>query len=60
MINNTHIFVVDGNRAYRRNVEIIHESLEELVVGEGLNDNEHYVISGAYILADSSLVQIVE
>jgi RND family efflux transporter MFP subunit len=58
LINKSHVFVVKDNHAYLRKVEILQSSLTELIVGSGLTDDEQYVISGAYILADSSLVQI--
>jgi len=58
VINNSHMFVVEENYAYQREVEVLQESLEEVVVGSGLSEGELYVTSGAFILADSSLVQI--
>ncbi|MCF7824926.1 MAG: efflux RND transporter periplasmic adaptor subunit [Candidatus Marinimicrobia bacterium] len=60
LIDKSHIFVVQGDYAYERSIEIAQESLSELVVKNGLLENELYVISGAYVLTDSSLVEISE
>lgn len=58
VINMSHVFVVKDNYAYQRDVEVLQESLEEVVIGAGLSEGEIYVTSGAFILADSSLVQV--
>jgi len=58
VINDDHVFVVNDRHAYRRSVEIMEESLDEVVIGSGLTAGERYVIEGAYILSDSSLVTI--
>jgi len=58
VIDKTHVFVVKENRAYQRDVEVLQESLEELIIGTGLQEGDVYVTSGAFILTDSSLVQI--
>ncbi len=58
VIDNSHLFVVEDNYAYKRQVDVLEESLDELIIGEGLTENEIYVTSGAFILADSSLVKI--
>jgi len=58
VIERNHLFVVQGETAYRRNVKVVQESLEEFIVGTGLSEGELYVTSGAYILKDSSQVRI--
>ena len=58
VIDKSHLFIVEDKYAYRREVKIVQESLEELVIGAGLSEDELYVTSGAFILADSSLVVI--
>lgn len=58
VIDKSHIFIVEGDRAYRRDLQIVEESLSEYIVGSGLAQGEQYVIKGAYILTDSSLVAI--
>ncbi|MBC8376094.1 MAG: efflux RND transporter periplasmic adaptor subunit [FCB group bacterium] len=58
VIDKSHIFVVEENYAYRRDVEVLQESLKELIIGAGLTEGELFVTSGAFILTDSSLVQI--
>ena len=58
VINKSHLFVVEDKYAYQRDVEVLEESLEEVIIGTGLSEGELYVTSGAFILTDSSLVQI--
>lgn len=58
VIENSHLFVVEDDNAYQREVEVVEESLEELIIGAGLSEGELYVTSGAYILTDSSFVRI--
>ncbi|MBT3576958.1 MAG: efflux RND transporter periplasmic adaptor subunit [Candidatus Marinimicrobia bacterium] len=58
VIDRSHMFVVEENYAYQRDVEVLQESLKELIIGAGLIEGETYVTSGAFILTDSSLVQI--
>lgn len=58
VIDRSHLFVVEGDHAYQRDVEIVEESLEDLIIGTGLFEGDLYVTSGAYILTDSSLVRI--
>ncbi len=58
VIDKSHMFVIEDNLAYKRDVKVLQESLDEIVIGEGLMDNEIYVTSGAFILADSSLIKI--
>ncbi len=58
VIGKSHVFVVEENRAYKRKVELLQKSLNEIIVGKGLSEGELYVTSGAFILTDSSLVQI--
>ncbi len=58
VIDKSHMFVVEENYAYQRDVEILQESLEEVVIGSGLSEGDLFVTSGAFILADSSLVQV--
>ena len=58
VISKTHVFVVEENRAYKRKVDLLQMSLNEVIVGNGLTEGEIYVTSGAFILTDSSLVQI--
>ena len=60
LIDKSHIFVVEGDHAYQRSIAVDRESLDQLVVKSGLTENEAYVISGAYVLTDSSLVEISE
>jgi RND family efflux transporter MFP subunit len=58
VIEKSHVFVVIDNHAYRRGVQVVRESQNEVVISSGLNENEIYVTKGAFILADSSLVQV--
>lgn len=58
VIDMSHIFVVKDSVAYKRPVTVMHESLEEYVLGEGLDPQEVYITSGAFILTDSSRVVI--
>lgn len=58
VIDKSHVFVVKDNHAYLRKIEVLHSSLTELIIGSGLINDEQYVTTGAYILADSSLIQI--
>ncbi len=58
VIDNSHLFVVEDDHAYKREVEVLQQSLDELIIGKGLAENEIYVTSGAFILADSSLVKL--
>lgn len=58
VIDGSHVFIIEDDLAYRRDIEILEESLEEYIVGSGLDAGEVFVVSGAYILADSSLVEI--
>lgn len=58
VIDKSHMFVVKDNMAYQRDVEVLQTSLEEFIIGAGLSEGEQYVTSGAFILTDSSLVQI--
>ena len=60
LIDKSHIFIVQNDHAYQRSIEIDQESLDQLVVKSGLVENEAFVISGAYVLTDSSLVEISE
>ncbi len=57
LIGSTHIFIMANGRAYKRDVTISRENQDELVINSGLSENEIYIVGGAYILADSSLVQ---
>lgn len=58
VIGKNHVFVVEENRAYKRKVELLQASLKDVIVGNGLSEGELYVTRGAFILTDSSLVQI--
>lgn len=60
VIDGKYLFTVEGDHAYQQEIEIVKESLDSFIIGEGLQAGETYVSSGAYVLKDSSLIRPIE
>jgi len=60
IVNDDDIFVMQDDRAYRRDISILELSELHAVVVAGLEVGEAYISEGGYILADSSLVRVRE
>lgn len=55
----SYVFVVENNRAIKRNIKIISSS-GELSVVEGIKPGQKVVIDGQYFIKDGDLVKVIE
>ena len=59
-ITKTHIFVVENDTAFLREVDVSYSNGSVSVVSDGLNVSENIVVIGQQSLKDSSSVKIIE